>query len=143
MFRIIKSVINNKDFKLEDILYKINKMYVEDMLSEEEKNELDNLARSKAKMENSYDLQKQVDRLEERVRKLEEAKSSTDKEVEVEVEEYPEYKQPAGVHDSYNIGDKVTFKGKKYICKLDNCVWSPETYPQGWEEIVESESVVE
>ena len=24
MFRIIKSVINNKDFKLEDILYKIN-----------------------------------------------------------------------------------------------------------------------
>ena len=137
MFRIIKSVINNKDFKLEDILYKINKMYVEDMLSEEEKNELDNLARSKAKMENSYDLQKQVDRLEERVRKLEEAKSSTDKEVEVEVEEYPEYKQPAGVHDSYNIDDKVTFKGKKYICKVDGCAWSPETYPPAWEEVIE------
>ncbi|MBQ4123562.1 hypothetical protein IJD44_07595 [bacterium] len=142
MFRIIKSVINNKDFRLEDILYKINKMYVEDMLSEEEKNELDNLARSKAKMENSYDIQRQFADIYERLEKLEN-NTSTDEEVEVEVEEYPEYKQPAGAHDSYNIGDKVTFKEKKYICKVDGCAWSPETYPPAWEEVVESESVVE
>lgn len=137
MFRIIKSVINNKDFKLEDILYKINKMYVEDMLSEEEKNELDNLARSKAKMENSYDIQRQLDEIFKRLEKLEN-NNSTDE--EIEVEEYPEYKQPTGAHDSFKSGDKVTFNGKKYICKLDNCVWSPETYPQGWEEVIESES---
>lgn len=137
MFRIIKSVINNKDFKLEDILYKINKMYVEDMLSEEEKNELDNLARSKAKMENSYDIQRQLDEIFKRLEKLEN-NISTDE--EIEVEEYPEYKQPTGAHDSFKSGDKVTFNGKKYICKLDNCVWSPETYPQGWEEVIESES---
>lgn len=140
MFRIIKSVINNKDFKLEDILYKINKMYVEDMLSEEEKNELDNLARSKAKMENSYDIQKQLDNIVARLEKLE---NNTSTDEEVTVEEYPEYKQPTGAHDSYKIDDKVTFNGKKYICKLDNCVWYPETYPAGWEEVVESESVVE
>lgn len=137
MFRIIKSVINNKDFKLEDILYKINKMYVEDMLSEEEKNELDNLARSKAKMENSYDIQRQLDEIFKRLEKLE---NNTSADEEIEVEEYPEYKQPTGAHDSFKSGDKVTFNGKKYICKLDNCVWSPETYPQGWEEVIESES---
>ena len=44
MFKIIKSVIENTEFKLEDILYKINKMYMEDILNEEEKNELDNLS---------------------------------------------------------------------------------------------------
>lgn len=135
MFRIIKSVINNKDFKLEDILYKINKMYIEDMLSEEEKNELDNLARSKAKMENSYDIQRQLDEIFARLEKLE-SNNATDE--EVVVEEYPEYKQPTGAHDSYKIDDKVTYNGKKYICRLDNCVWSPETYPQGWEEVAES-----
>lgn len=135
MFRIIKSVINNKDFKLEDILYKINKMYVEDMLSEEEKNELDNLARSKAKMENSYDIQRQLDNIYARLEKLEN-KTSTDE--EIVVEEYPEFVQPTGAHDSYTNGDKVTFNGTKYICILGNCVWSPETYPQGWEEVVGS-----
>lgn len=44
-------------------------------------------------------------------------------------EEYPEYKQPTGAHDAYNMGRKVTFNGKKYICKLDGCVWSPAEYP--------------
>ena len=53
------------------------------------------------------------------------------------VEEYPAYIQPTGAHDSYNTGDKVLFNGKKYTCKMDNCVWSPETYPAGWEEVVE------
>lgn len=47
-------------------------------------------------------------------------------------EEYPEYKQPLGAHDAYNTGDKVTFKGKKYECIKDNCVWDSETYPDGW-----------
>ena len=26
------------------------------------------------------------------------------------------------------------FNGKKYVCKLDNCVWSPSEYPSAWEE---------
>ena len=50
-------------------------------------------------------------------------------------EEYPEYVQPQGAHDAYKIGDKITYNNKKYICKLDNCVWSPETYPQAWQEV--------
>ena len=134
MFKIIKSVIENTEFKLEDILYKINKMYMEDILNEEEKNELDNLARSKAKMENSYNIQKQLDEIFGRLEKLEKNTFLDEEEV---VEEYPEFKQPSGAHDSYKVGDKVTFNGKKYICQLDNCVWSPDTYPQGWKEVTE------
>lgn len=49
------------------------------------------------------------------------------------VNEYPDFKQPTGAHDAYNTGDKVTFNGKHYICKINACVWSPEAYPAGWD----------
>ena len=136
MFNIIKSVIDSKDFKLEDILYKINKMYIEDRISEEDKSELDNLARSKAKAENSYDLQKQVDELRKRIETLENKDTAED--TTESAEEYPEYVQPSGAHNVYNTGAKITRNGKKYICEMDNCVWPPEIYPQGWREVVES-----
>lgn len=91
MFEIIKNVINSKDYKLEDMLYKISKMYIEDRITELEKGELDNLARSNAKAENSYDIQKQLDNLEARVKALEE-KSTTEE--PGPTEEYPKYVQP-------------------------------------------------
>ena len=137
MFEIIKNVINIKDYKLEDMLYKISKMYIEGRISESEKSELDNLARSNAIAENSYDIQKQLDNLEARVKALEE-KETTD----TTVEEYPEYVAPSGAHDAYKIGDKVTYNGKKYICKMPICVWSPETYPAGWKEVTEDNTEV-
>ena len=34
---------------------------------------------------------------------------------------------------AYHTGDRVTFNGEKYICKLAHCVWSPADYPAGWE----------
>lgn len=140
MFEIIKNVINSKDYKLEDMLYKISKMYIEDRISESEKNELDNLARSNAKAENSYDIQKQLDNLESRVKALEE-KETAEEPIEP-VNEYPEYKQPTGAHDAYKVGDKVTYNGKKYICKMPICVWSPETYPTAWKEVTEDNTEV-
>ena len=57
-----------------------------------------------------------------------------------EGEEYPEYVKPTGAHDAYNIGDKVTYNGKHYECIFDNCVWNPDEYPSGWEEVVSEES---
>lgn len=134
MFKIFKNVIENSDFDLRDILKKIEESYIKSDLSEEEKTSLEALAREKAKPENSYaSLQEQIDELAERISKLE--KNSGDG--EEETEEYPEYVQPTGAHDAYNMGRKVTFKGKKYICKLDGCVWSPEEYPAAWEEVIE------
>ena len=138
MFEIIKNVINIKDYKLEDMLYKISKMYIEGRISEAEKSELDNLARSNAIAENSYDIQKQLDNLEARVKALEEKETTENTTTDTTVEEYPEYVAPSGAHDAYKIGDKVTYNGKKYICKMPICVWSPETYPAGWKEVVEN-----
>lgn len=48
-------------------------------------------------------------------------------------DEWPEYVQPTGAHDAYQVGDKITYNGKRYVCKLANCVWSPDAYPAGWE----------
>lgn len=51
---------------------------------------------------------------------------------EVSVEEWPEWIRPTSAETAYNIGDKVTFEGKRYISAIDGNVWSPTEYPQGW-----------
>lgn len=53
--------------------------------------------------------------------------------VEVSIAEWPEYRQPTGAHDAYNTGDKVTFEGRHYICKMDSTTFSPAEYPAAWE----------
>ena len=48
----------------------------------------------------------------------------------------PEWEQP-GSTNPYMTGDKVRFEGKVYQSLIDNNVWSPTAYPQGWEEVTE------
>ena len=50
--------------------------------------------------------------------------------VAVSIEEYPEWVQPTGAHDAYNIGDNVTHNGKTWVSDVDNNVWEPGVY--GW-----------
>lgn len=47
--------------------------------------------------------------------------------------EYPEYSEIIGNSDGYMIGDKVTFKGQRYISNINDNVWTPEGYPRGWD----------
>ena len=35
----------------------------------------------------------------------------------------------------YMTGDRVTYNGKTYESTIDNNVWAPDAYPQGWKEI--------
>lgn len=143
MYEIIKSVIQSKDYELRDMLYKINKMYIESAITEAQKTELDELARTNAVAENSYatakeqieNIYKEINELKSRVSVLENNEST--EEPSEPVNEYPEYKQPQGAHDAYKAGDKITYNNKKYICKLYNCVWSPDEYPSAWEEVKE------
>ena len=156
MYEIIKNVILAENYELVDILKKINTVWIESNITDEQKQELDELARTNAKAENSYaPLQEQIDKafkeidilkttveanavgmsaLKEAVEKL---GGKLENPVEEPVEEYPEFVQPTGAHDAYNIGDKVTYNGKKYICQINGCVWAPDVYPQGWQEVTE------
>ena len=49
----------------------------------------------------------------------------------VSVDEYPEWVQPTGAHDAYNIGDKVTYNGQHYVCTSNGNVYAPDVY--GWD----------
>ena len=48
----------------------------------------------------------------------------------ISIDEYPEWVQPTGAHDAYNIGDKVTYKGNHYVCDINGNVYAPDV--TGW-----------
>lgn len=50
--------------------------------------------------------------------------------VVVTVEEWPEWVQPAGSHNAYAKGSKVTHNGERWISDVDSNVWEPGVY--GW-----------
>ena len=156
MYEIIKTVINSGRFELTDILKKIDTLWVQGDLTEEEKTELVALAQEKAKPENSFaPLQEQIDKLasvqdtlieavnkqasyiQAIIDKLQENDIGIDEPTEEPTEEYPLYKQPTGAHDAYYNGDKMTYTdGFKYVCIAPEgtpCVWSPDDYPAYWQ----------
>ena len=48
---------------------------------------------------------------------------------------YPVWSQPTGSHDAYSTGDIVNYNGTLYQSLIDGNVYSPDTYPAGWEEV--------
>ena len=51
----------------------------------------------------------------------------------VSIEEWPEWVQPLGSQDAYNIGDKVSHNEKRWFSTLDANIWEPGIY--GWDEV--------
>ena len=51
--------------------------------------------------------------------------------------EYPDFVQPTGAHDAYKKGDIVRYNGKLYQSLIDANAYSPDAYPQGWQEYSE------
>lgn len=148
MKELFLNVINNGDYELRDMLSKIAERHINNDLTDDEKVELEELARQNAKQEKGFSAPEQrleeafkrIQELEDRVKVLENNNSTeTDEPVEDEevVDEYPEYKQPMGAHDTYKIGAKITFNGKKYTCIMEHTVYDPITYPYAWKEVAE------
>lgn len=46
--------------------------------------------------------------------------------------EWPAWRQPAGAHDAYAKGAKVSHNGKRWISDAEHNVWAPGVY--GWKE---------
>lgn len=44
----------------------------------------------------------------------------------------PEWVQPLGASDAYNVGDVVSYNGTLYRSLIDGNAWSPADYPAGW-----------
>lgn len=132
MYENILNVIKNDDYKLGEMLEKIDTMYIKGRITKEQMEELEELARQNANVGNSVEIIEKLKELELRIKELEN-KEETEP---TPGEEYPEYIPGKW----YYKGDKISFKGKKYICIAPEgqvCVWSPEEYPTYWEEVKE------
>lgn len=139
MYDTIKDVINSGRYELTDMLHKIDTLWVQGDLDDDQRDELVELARENATPEQTYaPIQEQIDQafaqisaLDTRIKALEAGGSEpTDPEPE---DEWPEWVQPTGAHNAYSNGDKITYNGKHYISTMDGNVWSPDAYPAGWQ----------
>ncbi len=137
MKKIFESVIEKGGYDLAKLLEKIDTYHIEGKLTDQEREDLYALARQTPVAQ--YDAAVEIEKLWQAIRELQKAgQANSDNSSEAVEEDYPEYVQPTGVHDAYQTGDRMTFKGKKCRCLMDNCVWSPEVLPSAWE-IVEEE----
>ena len=128
MKNVFKAVIEKGGYDLITILAKIDTMYIEGKITDEERSELCSLARKSP--EPQYDYKVEIEKLWEAVRALQ-----SDNKAEGDTNTPEEFKQPTGAHDAYMNGDMVVYNGKIYKSIIDNNVWSPDTYPNGWEVI--------
>nr|DAJ48053.1 MAG TPA: ChiA1-BD-binding domain protein [Caudoviricetes sp.] len=123
---IFEQVIQLGNYDLKPLLDRIDQYHIEGRLTDEER--LDLIMQARKGAEPEYDYAGEIDALWAAVRALQQNVSPP-----TEEDEWPEFVQPIGAGTAYQVGDKITFRGERYICILAHCVWSPADYPAGWQ----------
>lgn len=159
MYEIFKSVIASKSYNLEEMIKKINIRWVEDILTEEQREELITLAQANADpSQSNAPLQKQIEEISKKQIALEETVnilSAVVQKVKETVEsggtvvpdpeppiteEYPAWEPYNGIPPvPYQVGSKVTHNGKKWESMVPNNVWEPGAFGVDqniWKEVV-------
>ena len=159
MYEIFKSVIASKSYNLEEMIKKINIRWVEDILTEEQREELITMAQTNADpSQSNAPLQKQIEEISKKqialedtveklnamVQKIKETVESggtvvPDPEPPI-TEEYPAWEPYNGIPPvPYQVGSKVTHNGKKWESMVPNNVWEPGAFGVDqniWKEVV-------
>lgn len=154
MFQTIKDYINTGRYELKELTNKINTLWVESELTDEEREALLTLAQENADPTKGYaSLQQQVDELRDNLKltneQLIELTTKVNQLISGESpepipepdpdpeDEYSAWHQPTGAHDAYYTNDKMTFTdGKKYICIAPDgygVTYGPDILPQMWQ----------
>lgn len=131
MYEVVKNALNVGGYDLANILKKIDSLWIQEKLTDEQHTELTELARNGADTKYSVDILAKLEELDKRLTAAEKSGVSTEN-TEKTVEEFK-----AGRW--YRNGDKCIFEGKTYVCTAPEgvtCVWSPKDYPAYWEEVV-------
>ena len=135
MKSIFAQVIARKNYDLSGLLRRIDAYHVEGKLTDAEREEL--YAQAQTGASPQYDYGREIEAVWKAIRELREAVAGLTQtqpsEPPAEEDEWPEYVQPTGAHDAYQAGDKISFQGERYVCTLNNCVWSLADYPAGWQ----------
>lgn len=129
MRKVFENVIDRGSFNLTDMLSKIDSFHIDGKITAEDREVLIKKARAKAQTKDSVDMFAKLMELEERIRKLEQGETP-----DTPADEYPEYV----VGKWYYAGDKISYKGKHYVCSAPAgvvCTWNPDEYPAYWEMI--------
>lgn len=134
MKSIFVNVIRRGGYDLTAMLRQIDSYHIEGKLSDEDREELYHLARKSAQVQ--YDVGAEIQALWAAIRQLQTADSGAGAN-----DTWPEYVQPTGAHDAYQAGAQITFRGQRYRCVTDNCVWAPDVLPSAWEAVTGEDSV--
>ena len=131
-------IINGDNFDLTQLIDRINFYHIKGDLSDEDRIELIEMARERAGETITVDTKTEILQVWARIAEIEARVTALENEggdtpVDPD-EEWPEFVQPTGAHDAYQIGANITYNNKHYICIMSNCIWSPDVYPQGWQE---------
>lgn len=153
MFQTIKDYINTGRYELKELTNKINTLWVESELTDEEREALLTLAQENADPTKGYaSLQQQVDELRDNLKLTNEQLIELTTKVNQLIagespepipepdpdpeDEYPAWHTPTGAHDAYYKDDKMTYTdGKKYICIAPDgygVTYGPDVLPQMW-----------
>ena len=108
---LFEQVIQRRDYDLKALLTCIDQYHIEGKLTDDERQELAQAAREGATAD--YDYAGEINALWAAVRALQQTSNPPD-----EKDEWPEYVQPTGAGTAYQVGDKITFKGERYVCIL-------------------------
>ena len=134
MKTIFENVIDRGGYDLTGLLNRIDSYHVMGRLTDAARDELYAKARAGARDALEYDVKAEIDALWAAVRALQGSAGSAATE---EAQAPAEFVQPSGAHDAYNLGDRVRYNGKVYESVINGNVWSPDVYPDGWNEIAD------
>ena len=137
MYEQVKTVIKSGRYELKDMLRKIDVLWLQGDLTNAQKAELEDMARSAADMDKGYaSLEERIAELEAWKKQIEENGGEVPTPGEEEDEEYPAWHKPTGEHDAYYTGARMTYTdGKKYECIAPEgygVTYGPDVLPGMW-----------
>lgn len=161
MYDVIKNVIESGRYELNDMLKKIDTIWIQGDITEEQKKELVMVAQANADpSQSNAPLQEQIEEISKKQIALEEtvrALSATVQKIKETVEsggtvvpepepqpqeEYPAWEPYNGIPPvKYQVGSKVSHNGKKWESMVANNVWEPGAFGVDesiWKEIVQT-----
>ena len=138
MYEICRNVILSERFELTDMLKKIDALWIQGDISEDQRTELTGLARQRFAPDAGYasgeerllSVEKRVSALEKEIREI----KGTDI---PEEDEYPQWSKPTHAGNAYYTGMKMTYTdGVRYVCIAPEgyaVVYGPDILPDMWE----------
>ena len=141
MYELFKNVIINQSFVLSDLLNKINAIWIQGAITDEQKTELITMAQTTAKVDEHVDFSSTFAALNARITVLEQKLNKLLENSNVEESTQPDAYAEFITGKTYYTGDRIIYTdGVVYECIAPQgavCVWSPTDYPAYWKTVTE------